>query len=166
MLLAGGSADGRRLLSPASVRLMTTDQLTPSQREAGRLFLEGQGWGFGGSVDIEAIDPWNVPGRYGWVGGTGTAAHIIPSTGTVTILLSQVEMAGPTPPAADAGPLAVRGGRLTPGVRPRSVGQRPGAVSCRRATRYVAQRRASPCLRAGSSRSYMDAFPMARHMSE
>src|SRR5436309_6404962 len=99
MLLAGGSAGGRQLLSPASVRQMTTDQLTPSQRDAGRLFLEGQGWGFGGSVDVETIDPWNVPGRYGWVGGTGTAAHITPSTGTVTILLSQVEMAGPTAPA-------------------------------------------------------------------
>jgi CubicO group peptidase (beta-lactamase class C family) len=99
MLLAEGTVDGRRLLSPASVRQMTTDQLTPSQRDAGRLFLEGQGWGFGGSVDVAAVDPWNVPGRYGWVGGTGTAAHITPSTGAVTILLSQLEMAGPTPPA-------------------------------------------------------------------
>ena len=40
-----------------------------------------------------------MPGRYGWVGGTGTAAHLIPATGTVTILLSQVELTGPTPPA-------------------------------------------------------------------
>ena len=99
MLLAGGSVGGRRLLSAASVRQMTTDQLTQSQRDASRLFLEGQGWGFGGSVDVEAIDPRNVPGRYGWVGGTGTAAHITASTGAVTILLSQLEMAGPTPPA-------------------------------------------------------------------
>lgn len=57
---------------------MTTDQLTRSQRDASRLFLEGQGWGFG---------------------GTGTAAHITPPTGAITILLSQVELAGPTPPA-------------------------------------------------------------------
>ena len=99
MLLAGGSAGGRQLLSPASVRQMTTDQLTRPQRDASGLFLEGQGWGFGGSVDVEAIDPWNVPGRYGWVGGTGTAAHITASTGAVTILLSQLETAGPTPPA-------------------------------------------------------------------
>ncbi len=99
MLLARGRAGGRQLLSPASVRQMTTDQLTQPQRDASRLFLEGQGWGFGGSVDVEAIDPWNVPGRYGWVGGTGTAAHITPSTGTVSILLSQLEMAGPTAPA-------------------------------------------------------------------
>lgn len=99
MLLAQGTAGGRRLLSPEAVRQMTTDQLTQPQRDASRLFLEGQGWGFGGSVDVEAIDPWNVPGRYGWVGGTGTAAHIDASTGTVTILLSQLQMAGPTPPA-------------------------------------------------------------------
>ncbi|WP_405595148.1 beta-lactamase family protein [Streptomyces sp. NBC_01410] len=98
MLLAEGTAGGRPLLSPESVRQMTTDQLTPSQRAAGTLFLEGQGWGFGGSVDVEAIDPWNVPGRYGWLGGTGTAAHITASTGTVTILLSQRAMSGPTAP--------------------------------------------------------------------
>lgn len=99
MLLADGSVGGRQLLSAASVQQMTTDQLTPSQRDASRLFLEGQGWGFGGSVDVEAIDPWNVTGRYGWVGGTGTAAHVTASTGAVAILLSQLELAGPTPPA-------------------------------------------------------------------
>jgi CubicO group peptidase (beta-lactamase class C family) len=99
MLLAGGSVDGRRLLSPASVRQMTTDHLTQAQRDASRLFLEGQGWGMGGSVDVAALDPWNVPGRYGWVGGTGTAAYITPSTRAVTILLSQLEMTGPTAPA-------------------------------------------------------------------
>jgi len=99
MLLAGGTAGGRRLLSPAAVRLMTTDHLTQPQRDASGLFLEGQGWGYGGSVDLVAVDPWNVPGRYGWVGATGTAAHITPSAGTVAILLSQTEMAGPTAPA-------------------------------------------------------------------
>ena len=94
MLLDGG----RPLLSPDSVRLMMTDHLTAAQRDASRLFLEGQGWGYGGSVDIGRIDPWNVPGRYGWVGGTGTAAHVVPSTNAVTILLTQVQMSGPTPP--------------------------------------------------------------------
>jgi CubicO group peptidase (beta-lactamase class C family) len=58
------------------VRRMTTNHLTRSQRDAATLFLEGQGWGFGGSVDVERIDPWNVPGRFGWVGGTGTAAYL------------------------------------------------------------------------------------------
>jgi CubicO group peptidase (beta-lactamase class C family) len=71
--------------------------LFPSHVEAepDSLFLQGQGWGFGGSVDLHDREPWTVPGRYGWVGGTGTAGYVIPSSGTVTIWLSQVEMAGP-----------------------------------------------------------------------
>jgi CubicO group peptidase (beta-lactamase class C family) len=70
LLLSEGTAvDGRQLLTADSVRLMTSDHTTPAQRAIGSLFLEGQGWGFGGSVDIAAIDQWNLPGRYGWVGG-------------------------------------------------------------------------------------------------
>jgi len=85
MLLAEGvAAGGRRLLTADSVRLMTSDHTTGRQR--------------GGSVDIGAIDPWNVPGRYGWVGGTGTSAHITPSTGTVAILLTQVAADSPVAP--------------------------------------------------------------------
>lgn len=86
MLLAGG----RGLLSPESVRMMMTDHLTRQQRDAATLFLEGAGWGFGGAVGPD--------GRYGWVGGTGTAAHVAPSTSTVGILFTQVQMSGPTPP--------------------------------------------------------------------
>ncbi|MFE9605180.1 serine hydrolase domain-containing protein [Streptomyces hokutonensis] len=93
MLLAGGQG----LLTPTSVSRMTTNHLTAAQREAAALFLEGQGWGYGGQVDVAPIDLWNVPGRYGWIGGTGTTAHIVPPTGTVTILLTQVAMTGPTP---------------------------------------------------------------------
>lgn len=98
MLLDDGRADDRRILTAAAVRRLTTDHLTQQQRDASSLFLEGQGWGFGGSVDVAAVDPWNVPGRYGWVGGTGTAAHITPSTRAVSILMTQCEMTGPTPP--------------------------------------------------------------------
>jgi CubicO group peptidase (beta-lactamase class C family) len=88
---------GPHVLSRESVQQMTDDHLTQSQRHASRLFLEGQGWGFGGAVDVEPSNPWNVPGRYGWVGGTGTTAHVTPSTGAVAILLTQVLMTGPTP---------------------------------------------------------------------
>src|SRR3984957_19464861 len=99
MLLAGGTAaDGRRLLTAESVRLMTTDHTTSGQREIGALFLEGQGWGFGGSVDIAPTAPWNGPGRYGWVGGTGTSAHVTPSAGTIAILLTQVAADSPVAP--------------------------------------------------------------------
>ncbi|MEV4147629.1 serine hydrolase domain-containing protein [Amycolatopsis sp. NPDC049691] len=99
MLLASGAApDGRRVLSPESVRALTTDHTTAAQRGIGALFLEGQGWGMGGAVDVAAVEPWTVPGRYGWVGGTGTTAHVVPSTGTVAVLLTQVGEDNPVPP--------------------------------------------------------------------
>ncbi|MFF4840837.1 serine hydrolase domain-containing protein [Streptomyces collinus] len=131
LLLNGGEANGRRLLRPASVSRMTTNHLTTAQRDAGALFLEGQGWGYGGQVDVTPADPWNVPGRYGSVGGSGTAAHLVPSTGTVTILLTQVAMEDPTPSPADAGFLALRGASLTTGAAVvtalrRAEGTRPG----------------------------------------
>lgn len=97
MLLDDGEGNGRRVLTPASVGRMTENHLTAGQRDIGALFLEGQGWGYGGQVDVAPTDPWSVPGRYGWVGGTGTTAHIVPATGTVSILLTQVSMTGPTP---------------------------------------------------------------------
>jgi CubicO group peptidase (beta-lactamase class C family) len=99
MLLAGGvTRSGTRVLSEEAVRLMTTDHTTPAQRAIAGHFLDGQGWGFGGAVDISRDEPWHVPGRYGWVGGTGTSAHIVPSTGTVAILLTQVAAEDPVPP--------------------------------------------------------------------
>ncbi|MGV9886405.1 serine hydrolase domain-containing protein [Streptomyces sp. NPDC003395] len=93
MLLSGGAG----LLSPTSVSRMTSNHLTAAQRADVTLFLEGQGWGYGGQVDVDPVDPWSVPGRYGWVGGTGTTAHVNPATDTVTVMLSQVAMTGPTP---------------------------------------------------------------------
>jgi len=86
MLLARGGG----LLAAESVDLMTTDHTTKEQRDAAELFLEGQGWGFGGAIDRET-------GRYGWVGGTGTTAHVDFASGTIAVLLTQVMMSGPTP---------------------------------------------------------------------
>jgi CubicO group peptidase (beta-lactamase class C family) len=92
MLLAGGGD----LLPADLVAAMTTDQLTPAIRSTDSIFLDGQSWGFGGGVDVAALHPWNVTGRYGWVGGTGTSAHVVPSDGSIAVLLTQVELAGPT----------------------------------------------------------------------
>ncbi|NYE35627.1 CubicO group peptidase (beta-lactamase class C family) [Nocardioides cavernae] len=91
MLLAGGG----NVLSPESVRQMTTDHITEAQRELGGWFLDGQGWGYGGGVDTALIEPWNEIGRYGWVGGTGTSAYVHPATGTVAVLLTQVVLGAP-----------------------------------------------------------------------
>lgn len=90
MLVAGGGP----VLDGESVRLIMTDHTTSRHREMGGFFLDGQGWGFGGGVDTELVDPWNVIGRYGWVGGTGTSAYVHPD-GTVAILLMQVVLGSP-----------------------------------------------------------------------
>ncbi len=92
-----GTAGGHRLLTRDSVHRMTANHLTPAQREAARPFLHGQGWGFGGSVDVDATEPGEVPGRYGWIGGAGTALHLVPATGTISVLLTQVELTSPEP---------------------------------------------------------------------
>ncbi len=100
MLLAWGTGPGgRRVLTADSVRLMTTDHTTPAQREIGVLFLEGQGWGFGGSVDIAVIDPWNVPGplRLGGRHRNFRAHHAVRRHGSA-ILLAQVAADSPVPP--------------------------------------------------------------------
>src|SRR5439155_12490666 len=45
MVLAGGTVQGERILSPATIALMTTDRLTSSQRDASAVFLgEHGGW--------------------------------------------------------------------------------------------------------------------------
>ena len=92
MLLAGGGD----VLPRPLVTAMMTDQLTPAIRATDTVFLDGQSWGYGGGVDIALHNPWNVLGRYGWVGGTGTSAHVVPSDGTVAILLTQTELGGPS----------------------------------------------------------------------
>jgi CubicO group peptidase (beta-lactamase class C family) len=95
MLVSGGELNGRRVLSAASASAMVTNQVNTDQTRHAQLFLEGQGWGYGGAVDIRSTKPWEVPGRYGWVGGTGTVAYLLPSTGAVAIMLTQVGVNAP-----------------------------------------------------------------------
>jgi CubicO group peptidase (beta-lactamase class C family) len=92
MLLAGGLHAGHRVISEESVEEMMTQHYDGGPEHP---FLDGQAWGFGGSVDIRPTEPWNVLGRYGWVGATGTAGYVIPSTGTVVLWMSQVELRTP-----------------------------------------------------------------------
>lgn len=99
MLLNDGRVNGDRLLSHASVQLMTTDRLSPAQRPAAAAFLgEHYGWGFGMSVCTGRYQLWDNPGRFGWDGGIGTSAYMDPAEDLVGILLTQRLMDSPAPP--------------------------------------------------------------------
>ncbi|MEV6240703.1 serine hydrolase domain-containing protein [Lentzea sp. NPDC051838] len=91
-------AFNRYLLSSGLLSKLAVDTTTAQEREEATIFLEGQGWGYGGSVDIAETDPWNVNGRYGWVGGSGTASHVVGSRNLITVLLTRTAMTSPTPP--------------------------------------------------------------------
>jgi CubicO group peptidase (beta-lactamase class C family) len=100
MMLAGGTGRGRRVLSPATVALMTGDRLTPSQRAASALFLgEHGGWGLGLQVPAAGSSEQPLPYGIGWDGGTGTSWHSSLRTGVTGILLTQRAATSPVPTA-------------------------------------------------------------------
>ena len=75
MILHEGRYDGGRLLSRASVTMMTSDQLTAEQkRECGPWapYFTNHGWGFGMSVATERADLGEPAGRFGWHGALGS----------------------------------------------------------------------------------------------
>jgi CubicO group peptidase (beta-lactamase class C family) len=100
MMLNGGRLGSERVLSRPSVELMTTDQLTPEQKQGSELLLgDNLGWGLGLSVFTGRDDLCNVPGRFGWDGGYGTSWYSDPKENLTGILLTQRLMDSPQPPA-------------------------------------------------------------------
>jgi CubicO group peptidase (beta-lactamase class C family) len=90
MLLAGGTYRGERILAPELVAAMTTDQLTPQQRQTGGLILGDRGWGFGLSI-IDPPEPaGSGPKGYGWSGGFGTVWVNDPEEDLAAVLFTQV----------------------------------------------------------------------------
>ncbi len=100
MMLNGGRLGSERILSRPAVELMTTDQLTPEQKQGSELMLgDNLGWGLGVSVFTDRDDLCNVPGRFGWDGGYGTSWYSDPNENLTGILLTQRMMDLPQPPA-------------------------------------------------------------------
>ncbi len=99
MMLNMGKLGGTRILSRASVELMTTDHMTQNQKAVSPFypgFWDANGWGFGMSV-VTRRDDYPSVGSYGWDGGLGTSARMDPNKGLVTIMLTQRMMRGPSP---------------------------------------------------------------------
>jgi CubicO group peptidase (beta-lactamase class C family) len=86
MLLRGGGP----VLPPDAVRQMTSDQLTPAQKESAGGFLngsslDGNSWGFCQSV----VTSGPRAGAYGWAGGLGTTWLVDPARDLTVIVLTQ-----------------------------------------------------------------------------
>ncbi len=99
MLLNKGRHGREQVLSRATVELMTSDQLTPEQRQGAELFFGSHSsWGFGMAVDIGRTEIFHSPGRFGWTRGLGTTAYTDPAEGMIGILFTQRMMDSPEPP--------------------------------------------------------------------
>ena len=97
MLLNGGELDGVRILSPATIRRMTTNALPSDIRFAGYLSslvgpLAGSTWGLGFAVRSDAA--WSVvPGSVGsfsWIGASGTYFWVDPTEQLVVVQMIHV----------------------------------------------------------------------------
>ena len=86
------------MLAPETVALMTTDRLTPDQRQASALFLgEHGGWGLGLAVPAAGAGPQLLPCGIGWTGGSGTAWRSSARSGVTGILFGQRGLTSPVP---------------------------------------------------------------------
>jgi len=101
MLIGNGRLGKERILSRASVMLMTTDQLTPEQKSKPGFvkgFFDDQGWGFGLSVQTRRTNLAGTVGRFGWDGGYGTSWAADPDENMQGVLLTQMAWTSPDPP--------------------------------------------------------------------
>ena len=83
---------GTRILSSASIELMTTDQLTPAQKAVSPFFPEfwdARGWGLGMGTITARHHVGDAPGRFGWDGAFGTSWYVDPREELVGVLMTQ-----------------------------------------------------------------------------
>ncbi len=95
MLLAGGKLGRERILSRKTIELMTTDFLTPAQRQM--LFMgfpmwEAQGFGLGVSVKdrLGSQASLSSVGTYGWGGAYGTWWFNDPKERITAVMMTQL----------------------------------------------------------------------------
>lgn len=92
MLLAGGVADGRRIVSAASIDQMTRNQLPASALATPQLAAQGLGFGLGFATVVDpALAPAQVPaGTYFWGGAASTYFWVDPARRLSGVVMTQV----------------------------------------------------------------------------
>ena len=95
-LLNGGTLEGKRILSPKSVALMTADHLGPlylPSLQRGAPYLPGPGYGFGLGFAVRLEDGGNpLPGSKGdyfWAGLFGTYFFVDPKERLIGVFMTQ-----------------------------------------------------------------------------
>jgi CubicO group peptidase (beta-lactamase class C family) len=101
MLLSGGRLrDGSRLLSAASVKAMTIDQIGVDRSASGVAPDGSQGWGFGVGVQVRRTGLARSVGSYGWDGGLGSSWANDPRERLVGVVLTTDMFTAAYPPPA------------------------------------------------------------------
>ena len=98
MILGGGELDGKRYLSPAAFKAMTSDHIGPGSGVArDYYYFPGDGFGYGYGFAVRT-DPGNAkpppPGSIGelkWDSGSGTYFGVDPKLDMIYILLVQTQ---------------------------------------------------------------------------
>jgi CubicO group peptidase (beta-lactamase class C family) len=89
MLAEGGALDGRRVLTPETLKLMTTDQLGPGVDRKTFPYRDGGGFGLG-----FGLAPVDVGGKHAakvwtWGGSDGTDFWVDPTNGVFAVYMIQ-----------------------------------------------------------------------------
>ncbi len=109
MLLNDGELDGKRILAPATVKLMTSNHLAPSlltgEWGIGTARMKpGLGWGYDCAVeyDPQKVDMPDGKGTFNWAGAAGTWFWVDPTNDLVFIGMDQrMMMTKGFPPVLD-----------------------------------------------------------------
>jgi len=91
MMLNGGQLDGVRLLSPTTVKYMTSDHLGNAGTAGSVARLPGMGFGLGFAVRQGAgqFEVTGSAGEYFWAGAAGTGFYVDPELDIVCVWMTQ-----------------------------------------------------------------------------
>lgn len=91
MLLSGGVFNGKRLLSPRSIEMMSQNRLDATMTVPGWIEQQGFGLNFAVITDTSKVDFPATQGEYFWAGAVTTLFWIDPKQDIVAIMMTQYQ---------------------------------------------------------------------------